>query len=131
MHRRKLLKGAAAMADRARSQLGDVAKVTPLELMRWPGVLKEREPAQGSLAEGARQTLIEALGMLAESRASEGTRIGAMLESRCRQLETLVSDLNDNFGALGYGIVALFVASWGISFLVYRFKRYDQSAAQG
>jgi nickel/cobalt transporter (NiCoT) family protein len=44
---------------------------------------------------------------------------------------TLVSDLNDNFGALGYGIVALFVASWAISFLIYRVKRYDQSAAQG
>jgi len=35
-----------------------------------------------------------------------------------------VSDLNDNFGALGYGIVALFVVSWAISFLVYRFRRY-------
>jgi high-affinity nickel-transport protein len=37
-----------------------------------------------------------------------------------------ISDLNGNFGALGYGIVALFVVSWGISFLVYRFKRYDR-----
>ena len=27
----------------------------------------------------------------------------------------VISDLNSNFGALGYGIVALFVASWGIS----------------
>jgi len=44
---------------------------------------------------------------------------------------TLVSDLNDNFGALGYGIVALFVASWGISFVIYRVKRYDRSVAQG
>jgi hypothetical protein len=25
----------------------------------------------------------------------------------------------------GYGIVALFVVSWGLSFLIYRFKRYD------
>jgi len=36
------------------------------------------------------------------------------------------SNLNDNFGALGYGIVALFVVSWGVSLLVYRFKRYDR-----
>jgi high-affinity nickel-transport protein len=36
-----------------------------------------------------------------------------------------ICDVNDNFAALGYGIVALFVVSWGISFLVYRFKRYD------
>jgi nickel/cobalt transporter (NiCoT) family protein len=36
-----------------------------------------------------------------------------------------ISDLNNNFGALGYGIVALFIVSWGLSFLIYRFKRYD------
>src|SRR6201994_4234572 len=36
-----------------------------------------------------------------------------------------ISDLNDHFGALGYGIVALFVVSWGVSFLIYRLKRYD------
>jgi high-affinity nickel-transport protein len=39
-----------------------------------------------------------------------------------------ISDLSGNFGVLGYGIVALFVVSWGISFLVYRFKRYDRYA---
>ena len=36
-----------------------------------------------------------------------------------------ISDLNGNFGALGYGIVGLFIVSWGVSLLVYRFKRYD------
>ncbi len=36
-----------------------------------------------------------------------------------------ISGLNENFGALGYGIVALFVVSWAVSFLVYRFKGYD------
>jgi high-affinity nickel-transport protein len=36
-----------------------------------------------------------------------------------------ISDLTENFGALGYGIVGLFIVSWGVSFLVYRFKRYD------
>lgn len=37
----------------------------------------------------------------------------------------VISDLNGNLGVMGYGIVALFVASWGVSFLIYRFKRYD------
>ena len=41
-----------------------------------------------------------------------------------------ISDLNDNFGTLGYGIVALFVVSWGVSFIVYRFKRFDRYARQ-
>jgi high-affinity nickel-transport protein len=40
----------------------------------------------------------------------------------------VISDLNSNFGALGYGIVALFVVSWGISFVVYRFRGCDRFA---
>jgi nickel/cobalt transporter (NiCoT) family protein len=38
-----------------------------------------------------------------------------------------ISDLSDNFGALGYGIVALFILSWGVSFLIYRSRGYDLS----
>jgi nickel/cobalt transporter (NiCoT) family protein len=38
-----------------------------------------------------------------------------------------VADLNSNFGALGYGIVGLFIVSWGVSYLIYRFKGYDLS----
>jgi high-affinity nickel-transport protein len=36
-----------------------------------------------------------------------------------------IADLSSNFGALGYGIVGLFVVSWAVSFAIYRFKRYD------
>ncbi len=56
---------------------------------------------------------IETLGLIADRFHLEGVFWNA------------ISDLNENFGTLGYGIVALFVVSWGISFLVYRFKRYD------
>lgn len=38
---------------------------------------------------------------------------------------TLIDGLNNNFGALGYGIVGLFVVSWGVSYAVYRLKRFD------
>jgi nickel/cobalt transporter (NiCoT) family protein len=39
-----------------------------------------------------------------------------------------ITNLNSNFGALGYGIVGLFVVSWGVSYLIYRFKGYDLAA---
>jgi nickel/cobalt transporter (NiCoT) family protein len=39
-----------------------------------------------------------------------------------------IAGLNNNFGALGYGIVGLFVVSWGVSYLIYRLKGYDRSA---
>jgi nickel/cobalt transporter (NiCoT) family protein len=56
---------------------------------------------------------IETLGLIADQFQLQGAFWNA------------ISGLNDNFGALGYGIVALFIVSWGTSFLVYRFKRYD------
>ena len=56
---------------------------------------------------------IETLGLLANQFQLQGA------------FWNTISGLNDNFGALGYGIVALFIVSWGTSFLVYRFKRYD------
>jgi high-affinity nickel-transport protein len=56
---------------------------------------------------------VETLGLIADQFHLQGVFWNA------------ISDLNDNFGALGYGFVALFLVSWGISFLVYRFKRYD------
>ena len=36
-----------------------------------------------------------------------------------------VGALNAHFGLLGYGIIGIFIACWIISFLVYKFKRYD------
>jgi len=38
---------------------------------------------------------------------------------------SLVGKLNDNFGLLGYGIIALFALSWVASIAVYRWRRFD------
>jgi nickel/cobalt transporter (NiCoT) family protein len=37
--------------------------------------------------------------------------------------------LSDNFGVVGYAIVAFFIASWIVSFLVYKAKGYDSLEA--
>jgi high-affinity nickel-transport protein len=34
--------------------------------------------------------------------------------------------VNDNFGAIGYAIIGIFLASWLISAFIYRVKRYDE-----
>jgi nickel/cobalt transporter (NiCoT) family protein len=38
----------------------------------------------------------------------------------------MVGTLNDNFGILGYVIVGIFVASWLLSYAIYRLNRYDE-----
>ncbi len=42
-----------------------------------------------------------------------------------------VSMLNDDFGILGYVIIAMFVVSWMVSVLFYRFKGYDRLDTAG
>jgi nickel/cobalt transporter (NiCoT) family protein len=37
-----------------------------------------------------------------------------------------IGKINDNFGAIGYGIIGIFIVSWLISAVVYRVKRYDE-----
>jgi nickel/cobalt transporter (NiCoT) family protein len=37
-----------------------------------------------------------------------------------------IGELSENFGVLGYVIVGVFIAAWGISYLVYRINGYDE-----
>ena len=57
---------------------------------------------------------IEALGLIADKFELQGG------------IWDVVGALNDNFGALGYLIIAIFALSWIISMVVYRLKRYDE-----
>jgi high-affinity nickel-transport protein len=57
---------------------------------------------------------VEALGLFAEKLSLHGGFWNYVLM------------LNDEFGVLGYVIVALFVASWLVSLAVYRIKGYDR-----
>jgi nickel/cobalt transporter (NiCoT) family protein len=56
---------------------------------------------------------IEALGLL----AGQFHLTGGMWN--------LVGKLNDNFGVLGYCIIALFAASWILSIVIYKWRRFD------
>ncbi len=38
----------------------------------------------------------------------------------------VIGELSDNFGMLGYLIIAIFVFAWLVSYLVYRINRYDE-----
>jgi uncharacterized protein (TIGR00255 family) len=91
----ELIRRAQEVTRRATAHGGTLASPTPLDLLRWPGVLKEpehdRAPLLGAATEGLKDTLAE----LTTSRASEGARIAAMLESRCQQLEGLIAAVRD------------------------------------
>ncbi len=61
---------------------------------------------------------VEALGII-------GNKLG--LEGRFWHA---VGTLDNNFGTLGCAIATLFIVSWLVSFLIYRFNGYDSLGAQ-
>ncbi|RPI15930.1 MAG: YicC family protein [Lysobacterales bacterium] len=81
----------ARAADvRARAGAG-AAPVDPLDVLRWPGVIREAERDVTPLATAAMDLLRETAEELNESRGREGRRIRDMLVQRCETLRELVS----------------------------------------
>jgi uncharacterized protein (TIGR00255 family) len=87
----QVVASASAIATHVAPRLGATAPINIIDLLRWPGVLKEPERDVTPLHAAAHATLREALESLTTSRESEGGRIAAMLETRCRQIEEQVA----------------------------------------
>jgi uncharacterized protein (TIGR00255 family) len=90
----ELAQRAAEVTARARPRLGELARITPIELLRWPGVLREPERDLAPIASAAQTTLDQALAALLNVRASEGRRIAQALDSRCQQIKDLVASIS-------------------------------------
>jgi uncharacterized protein (TIGR00255 family) len=73
--------------------LGQNAQVDPIELLRWPGVLREAENNTEQLQEAVRELFARTLADLAGARAREGARLAALIETRCASLAEMVSGL--------------------------------------
>jgi uncharacterized protein (TIGR00255 family) len=82
---------ARSIADVAASAGANMAPVSPLELLRWPGVIREAERDTAPLLAQAMELVRETAAELNESRAREGARIHEMLRSRCDALQQCVA----------------------------------------
>ena len=77
-----LVRVLAARLEQVADALDDAADVDPMDVLRWPGVIRHREVDVEPLLAAATAALGEAVDALAGMRASEGERIAAMLEAR-------------------------------------------------
>jgi uncharacterized protein (TIGR00255 family) len=73
--------------------LGQTAQVDPIELLRWPGVLRETENNTEQLQQAVREVFARTLADLAGARAREGARLAALIETRCAALAEMVTGL--------------------------------------
>lgn len=71
------------------AELPATGAVNPFDVMRWPGVVQQREIDAEPLYEEARTLLATAVDAIQAMRANEGARIADMLESRCADIATI------------------------------------------
>jgi uncharacterized protein (TIGR00255 family) len=88
-----LLERLVEQANQIRRRLSDAADINVVDLLRWPGVVRETERDTTPQLEAAHELLAEALDALTESRASEGGRISELLLGRCETVEAIANEV--------------------------------------
>jgi uncharacterized protein (TIGR00255 family) len=88
-----LLERLCRLGDELAARHQATAPVSPLELLRWPGVLRETGVDQERLREEARAAFDEAVAQLDGFRAREGAELAAMIVDRVDAIERLTTDL--------------------------------------
>jgi len=70
---------------------GGAGTLDPLDVLRWPGVIRDVERDVTPIATGAMELLRDTVADLNEARAREGARIRDMLAQRCEALRESVT----------------------------------------
>lgn len=83
----------ARAIDQIRPLLGGDSGVTPMEVLRWPGVIQASAPDLKAIQATAMELLEGALGELIAMRTREGEKITAMILQRCDNIDAIVSKL--------------------------------------
>jgi uncharacterized protein (TIGR00255 family) len=82
----ELLTSLTRRAQAIAAEAGPAARIDALDLLRWPGVIRDATRDQAPMIAAAQGLLADALGELARFRDSEGGRLRDALEQRCAGL---------------------------------------------
>jgi|TARA_B110000285_G_scaffold70573_1_gene81216 uncharacterized protein (TIGR00255 family) len=88
------------IAQSLASELLNPAPISPLDIMRWPGVLTEQSVETENLHGAAIQTYTEAVDQLLEGRQREGDKLAEMIEERLCGIETQVAIVRENLPSI-------------------------------
>jgi uncharacterized protein (TIGR00255 family) len=82
----ELLASLTSRAQQIAAQAGAAARIDVLDLLRWPGVIRDGTRDTAPMIAAAKSLLDEALSELARFRDSEGARLREALDLRCAGL---------------------------------------------
>ena len=80
-----------AIAETVAGELQDPAPVSPLDIMRWPGVLKDQEVDSDQLQSAAKETFAATVDQLLNGRQREGDKLAEMIELRLNGIESQIA----------------------------------------
>ncbi len=93
-------KTVAEAAERLGKFLRAPAPVNPVELLRWPGVVKEPQTNVQQVGAEALRLLDEVLATLTTMRAREGERIVTLLQERAHRITAVVCEVRAHIGSI-------------------------------
>ena len=82
----ELLASLISRSQQIAAQAGAAARIDVLDLLRWPGVMRDATRETAPMVAAAQGLLTDALAELSRSRESEGGRLRDALEQRCAGL---------------------------------------------
>ncbi|MEA3139561.1 MAG: hypothetical protein QOK23_1730 [Gammaproteobacteria bacterium] len=91
----ELLASLTLRAQQIAVQAGNAARINVLDLLRWPGVIRDATRDAAPMIAAAQGLLAEALSDLSRSRDSEGGRLRDALEQRCAGLIEFAQRVSD------------------------------------
>lgn len=91
-----LAKRYIAIAEELAAALKNPAPISPLDILRWPGILKEQNIDTDALLQAATETFDATVDQLLEGRQREGDKLADMIEQRLTGIEAQVVIVRDN-----------------------------------
>jgi len=90
---RAVLLQVLAAVEQVRRDAPEIGGVSPIDLMRWPGVLDDTPTDEAALAETATDLFEQALSELLQTRQREGLSLQKTVQERLDQIDDLVKGL--------------------------------------
>ncbi len=90
----------ASAAQRVAGYLDRPAPISGMDLLRWPGVVKEPRPDVQQVGSEALQLLDEVLSKITSMRVNEGRRIASLLNERAQLIHKVVSEIRKHIGVV-------------------------------
>lgn len=82
--------------DKVVSLTNTTATASPLEILKWPGVIREQEQESKIMEEASLSLFKDALALLREHRQREGAELKTAVESRLTAIEGIVNDIRNS-----------------------------------